>query len=271
MAYFKRNGLILPGNAQTVNVKYEPIDNVKYANTNLDNVKYENSFSEKSIEKEDRQEKTEHNNQIVSSNSSFVTEHSEEPEYKWVESRFLKSIEKERQGSNAYLFKKPSAYWGIDKVIKINWVSVRLRCLLESIIKLSNYSKIDSRTLLSLTDAFNRLVQSSTFKDLPNNYPYTELIKELCIKLNRLIQKGIYTEQLKFSLSQELKSRLIGVRLEMLPYFPPVKFSELDFSGVDKEKDEEGVKLKKKWEYNFEAWKRNRLNEEEKRNERKIS
>lgn len=56
----------------------------------------------------------------------------EEPEYKWVESKFIKSIEKNQQESNEYLFKEPLAYWNIDKVIKINWISIRLRCLLES-------------------------------------------------------------------------------------------------------------------------------------------
>lgn len=195
-------------------------------------------------------------------------EEQEELEYKWVESKFIQSIEKNQQENNEYLFKEPLAYWNIDKVIKINWISIRLRCLLESMIRLSNYSKIDSHTLLSITDAFNRLIQSHAFRNLPDNYPYTELIKDLCIKLNRLVQKGAYSEQLKFSLSGQLKSRLIGIRSEMLPYFPAMKFSELDFSERnsaleknEKDKLEEKVKPKKDWEYGFDAWKRKRYGE----------
>ena len=195
-------------------------------------------------------------------------EEQEEPEYKWVESKFIKSIEKNQQENNEYLFKEPFAYWDIDKVIKINWISIRLRCLLESMIRLSNYSKIDSHTLLSITDAFNRLIQSHAFRNLPDNYPYTELIKDLCIKLNRLVQKGAYSEQLKLSLSGQLKSRLISIRSEMLPYFPAMKFSELDFSERnsaleknEKDKQEEKVKPKKDWEYGFDTWKRKRYGE----------
>ncbi len=195
-------------------------------------------------------------------------EEEEEPEYKWVESQFIKSIEKHQEESNAYLFKEPLAYWNIDKVIKINWISTRFRCLLESIIKLSNYSKIDSHTLLSITDAFSRLTQSNAFRSLPDNYPYTELIKEIYIKLNRLVQKGSYSEQVKFSLSMQLKSRLISIRSELLPYFPAMKFSELDFaeknSALDwneKEEQEEKIKPKKDWEYGFEVWKRKRYGE----------
>lgn len=195
-------------------------------------------------------------------------EEQEEPEYKWVESKFIKSIEKNKQENNEYMFKEPLAYWNIDKVIKINWISIRLRCLLESMIKLSNYSKIDSHTLLSITDAFNRLTQSDAFRNLPDNYPYTELIKGLCIKLNRLVQKGTYSEQLKFSLSDQLKSQLISTRSEMLPYFPAIKFSELDFSERnsalekdEKDEQEEKVKPKKDWEYGFDAWKRKRYGE----------
>lgn len=288
MAYFKRNGLVLSG---TDNVKYErPVntENVKYANPSSNNVKYDPivtriNFSDNKTQPEDRQEKAEQRNEATLANqseqeiseqqsepetSNFLTEQYEEPEYKWVESFFLKSIEKNQLKNNAYLFKKPLAYWNIDKVIHIIWVSIRLCCLLESMIKLSNYGKIDAQTLWSITDAFNRLTQSSAFKSLPDNYPYMELIKELLIKLNRLLQNGTYSQELKFSLSVQLKSKLISIRSEMLLYLPAMKFSELNFSEKinvlkksDNEEEEEKAKPKKDWEYGFEAWKRKRYDD----------
>src|ERR1017187_9128402 len=106
----------------------------------------------------------------------------------------------------------------------------RLRCLIESMIRLSNYSRIDKNTLLCISDAFNRLVQSKAYKNLPDNFAYTELIKELCIKLNSLVQSNTCEEQIRFTLSPKLKSNLISTRYKMLNIFSPMKFSELDFT-----------------------------------------
>lgn len=202
----------------------------------------------------------------------------EEPEYKWMESKFIRSIEKNYLNNNEYLFKDPSEHWSINQAKTVNWITVRIRCLVESMIKLSNYNRIDAHTLFCITDAFNRLVKSNAFKNLPDNYPYTELIKELCIKLNRIVQQNKYSELLKFNLSAELKSKLISIRYEMLNYFPATKFSEMDFaeeinsfkknSKADNEDDldenmedenEERSGTKKAWRIKYESMKRQQL------------
>ncbi len=167
--------------------------------------------------------------------------------------------------SNEHLFKEQLRYWDAGLVLNVNWISERLLCLLESMIKLSNYNKIDKHTLLCLTDAFNRLIRSKAYKNLPDNYPFIALIKELREKLNRLVQSNEYSEQLKFTLSSELKSRLISARYEMLDYFQKLKFSELDFTEektfLEKDQDEKMNGEKKGWQIRYEALKRKQLRE----------
>ncbi len=217
--------------------------------------------SEQKINKQDTE---------LENKSSSAVEQEETQEYKRLESKFIKSIEKNYLNNNEHLFNEPLRYWNGSHAVNVNWISVRLRCLLESIIKLSNYNKIDKHTLLCITDAFNRLIKSNAFKNLPDKYPYSGLIKELCIKLNRLVQKSEYSEQIKFSLSTEIKSRLISIRYEMLNYFPASKFSELDFieeknllgkneKNENEKENEKKTAIKNNWRIRHEAMKRQQL------------
>ncbi|MBA3664573.1 MAG: hypothetical protein H0W61_10240 [Bacteroidetes bacterium] len=172
-----------------------------------------------------------------------------EPKFKWIESTLQKKVESNYEANNtAYLFTNPVRHWSIDKIISVNWINVRLRCLIESMIKLSNFSRIDGQTLLCLTDAFNKLVRSRAFRNLPENYPNKDFIKELCVKLNALA-RNTYIEKPKFNLSVELKSRLIALRLQMIKYAPAMRFSEMDFiekNYFQEEKTEEESERKQK-------------------------
>jgi flagellar biosynthesis GTPase FlhF len=189
----------------------------------------------------------------------------EEPQYKWIEPKIIKRIETSYEDNKEFLFKEPLRYWGVTLTLNVNWISERLLCLTESLIKLSNYNRIDKHTLFCITDAFNRLIKSNAFKNLPDNYPNTELIKELCIKLNRLLQENEYSDQIKFCLSLDLKSRLISTRYEMLKYFPQSKFSELDFTEEkdfkQQENENEKQPSKKGWQLRYEEMKRKQLRE----------
>ncbi|MHB8261010.1 MAG: hypothetical protein ACYDCN_05300 [Bacteroidia bacterium] len=154
-----------------------------------------------------------------------------EQPFKWVEPKLICLIEEKVACTNEEeMLKDPLRYWSLDQTRYMFWMGKRLRCLIESIIRLSNYNRIDKNTLLCITDAFTRLVQSKAYKNLPDNFPYTELIKELCIKLNSLVQSNTCEEQIRFTLSPKLKSTLIITRYKMLDIFSPIKFSELDFT-----------------------------------------
>ncbi|MBK6522801.1 MAG: hypothetical protein IPG08_10935 [Sphingobacteriaceae bacterium] len=206
MAYFKRNGLVLSGTTEVepslqvpvvsekpsityeVSVKYDKEkDTVKYGNDEL-TVKYD---------KDDRSEfefvpladtKEEEETEIPESNNvreieketqkvepvkrSLIIEQNQEdenePRYKWINSKLIGLIEKKyEQNSGGIKIKEPYEYWEYEEAKYIVWVNTRFRCLAESLIKLSNYSRIDYHTLVCITDAFKRLVASVTFNKLP--------------------------------------------------------------------------------------------------------
>jgi hypothetical protein len=201
--------------------------------------------------------------ELCNRNTQPIEEEEPEEEYKWIDSPLLKQIEKNYEKNNSeFLFKNPMKYWSIDEIMNTNWINVRLRSIIESMIKLSNYSRIDKNTILCLTDAINRLVKSNAYKSLPENYPHRELIKELYIKLNSLT-RNTFTERPKFVLSVELKSRLIAIRHEMIQYAPAMKFSEMDFTEKNYlhplKNDDPPPRKKKDWEYKYEAMKREKL------------
>jgi len=124
----------------------------------------------------------------------------------------------------------PFRHWSYEKVQHIIWVNVRLSCLIESLIRLSNYSRIDTHTMLCVNDAFNKLLKSNAYKNLPDNYPYKELIAELALKINEIAIENRNETQLIFRLSVMRKAQLLTIRYQMLTNYPAVKFSELDFT-----------------------------------------
>lgn len=153
-----------------------------------------------------------------------------ETHYQWVESSFIRKIaEYVDNSTDMLLFQNPSDYWSSYYLPVVKWVSLRLRCLLENLIRLNNYPTIDNATLITMKETFTTLISSDNFKRLPSNYPNTRFIKELEQKL-ALIVKGIKPhDHIRFRLSQKLKVEIIAKRFMMADFVPFVKFFDLDF------------------------------------------
>ncbi|MBA2611174.1 MAG: hypothetical protein H0U95_04330 [Bacteroidetes bacterium] len=265
MAYFKRNGLVLSGTIEVessivvpevtvkpsitneIIVKYDKEkDTVKYANEEL-TVKYnkdkksefeflplsnseeeEESESNEFKEAEKEVQKTELNKSRVKIEEEKKVE--DEPRYKWINSKLISLIEKNyEQNSGGIKIKEPFEYWEYEKAKCIVWVNIRFRCLAESLIKLSNYSRIDCHTLLCITDAFKRLVTSATFNKLPSDYPFKEFIIELFIGLNKVLSDKVHLNLLAFKITKERKAQLIFIRHQLMLHTPEIKFTEIDF------------------------------------------
>jgi len=306
MAYFKRNGLVLSGTTEVepslqvpvvsekpsityeVSVKYDKEkDTVKYGNDEL-TVKYD---------KDDRSEfefvpladtKEEEETEIPESNNvreieketqkvepvkrSLIIEKNQEdenePRYKWINSKLIGLIEKKyEQNSGGIKIKEPYEYWEYEEAKYIVWVNTRFRCLAESLIKLSNYSRIDYHTLVCITDAFKRLVASVTFNKLPNDYPFKEFIIELFLGLNKMLADKGHLNMLAFKLTKERKAQLICIRHQLMYHTPEIKFSEIDFMEVKthEEKVQQFIsgknetEKKSDWRYRYESLKRQGL------------
>lgn len=269
MAYFKRNGLVLSGttevepslqvpivsvnsnNTNEVSVKYDKEkDTVKYPNEEL-NVKYDKDERTEfefvplaDAEKEEETEIGESNTinfvekeiqKIEPIKSSLNIEKNQEaenePTYKWINSKLISLVEKKyEQNSGGIKIKEPFDYWEYEDGKRIVWVNTRFRCLAEGLIKLSNYSRIDQHTLLCVTDAFKRLITSVSFNNLPNDYPFRDLIIELFLGLNKTLEEKRPLKMLAFKLIKERKAQLICIRHQLMLHTPDIKFTEIDFT-----------------------------------------
>jgi len=267
MAYFKRNGLVLsgtteaepslvvqevnvkPSNTNEVIVKYDKEkDTVKYGNEEL-SVKYDKDklcefefvpLSNAAGEKEEETESNEFKEakkdtrkiEPIKSRVKIEEEQKEETEssFKWINSKLISLIEKKyAQNFGGIKIKEPFDYWEYEEAKCIVWVNTRFRCLAESLIKLSNYSRIDCHTLLCITDAFKRLVTSATFNKLPSDYPFKEFIIELFHGLNKMLADKGHLNMLAFKLTKQRKTQLICIRHQLMLRTPEIKFTEIDF------------------------------------------
>jgi len=303
MAYFKRNGLVLSGTMEAeqslkmpvvsvkpvttdeISVKYDKEkDTVKYGNEEL-NVKYDkderSEFEFVPLADAEEEEETE----IADSNNVSEVEkeiepiknlikverkheNENEPRYKWINSKLISLIEKKyEQNSGGVKIKASFDYWEYEDAKRIVWVNTRFRCLAEGLIKLSNYSRIDQHTLLCITDAFKRLVTSTTFNRLPNDYPFKELIIELFLGLNKTLEEKRHLKMLAFKLTKERKAQLICIRHQLMLHTSEIKFTEIDFveEKPHQEKAQQFISNKNEtekksdWRYRFEALKKQGL------------
>jgi hypothetical protein len=151
--------------------------------------------------------------------------------YTYVKSRFEKLICKAfLEDDNSEKLEDPRKYWSTQTMLSIAWVNPRLRCLLESVIRLSNYATIDQHTLDCVKDALNRMQQSRTFKSLPDDYPFLEIISELALIIRKEPVMKRRDNLVRFRIPLEQKTRLIYARHVLQKITPPLKFSELHFN-----------------------------------------
>lgn len=158
--------------------------------------------------------------------------------YKWVNSRLLGAIERYRDLSDEeYKFRNPRKYFTPDAVETLGWISVRFRCLLENIIRLSNYKCIDRDTLLAISRAFTDLCVSSNFGSLSHCYPFASLINDLQYRF-KVLAEELQGEEIAFRLSLSRKAELMAVRFMIGNFVPKISFSQLKFGDGFREEVE---------------------------------
>ena len=189
-------------------------------------------------EEEDQQEETESEQEINNANFSRPQKPEKsqetEPPYQWVESKLLQNIVQiVERGNNERFFSVIGHAYDFDEAKSMRWLNDRLRCLIEGLIKISNKKEVDKYTFLCLTDAFNRIVNSKSYKIAPNDYPYKQIINEYCLKLNKIVKEQEDQDNVCLHVTMEAKARLIALRYDMMSYTNTLKFSEIDFTEPD--------------------------------------
>jgi hypothetical protein len=215
MAYYQRNGLLqglAPDRAAGNTSTHEQSDDEKDRTTTT----HKQPLIVKSLYSKDPDD--------------FTVKQPKEPgtaQYEWVESSFLLRIHKYIVNSNVFsMFQNPHDHWTQEALPYVQWVTVRFRCLVESLVRLSNHASVDRDTLLQVADAFNQLSTSANFEVIQHFYPFTDAIHELKQKLNALAD-ACEGDRTAFKLSPRRKAQLIGMRFEIGDFVPRMKFSEL--------------------------------------------
>lgn len=158
--------------------------------------------------------------------------------YRKVESALLMAIERYRDPIEKY-FSCPEHYWTPDAIASVKWVTVRVRCLLENILRLSRIGYADRRAIEELYSALNDLAESVDFRCIRAFYPFTGFVLDLKLKFQgvmRLAKSGT----ISFHLSVERKAQLMAYRFVIADFVPKCRFSELAFSdGIRREYEKE--------------------------------
>ena len=153
-----------------------------------------------------------------------------EKEYKYRPSRFIEEVSALYKSRS---IKHSHKLISDDKIVNKNleWINIRLRCLIEALLFVSERNSISISDLIEITNAFITLIKSEQFKKLPENYPYKHFVKDLRNKLKNICTENENVEEVPLKLNRKLKIELIVYRCELREVVPKIKFSELNFKN----------------------------------------
>lgn len=109
------------------------------------------------------------------------------------------------------------------------WIGLRLRCLVECLLMFTEAKYTSVIDLMEICNAFTLLQRSVHYNHLPDEFPFTSIIRELRDKLKNLCLKAKKAEQIKFRMEMKDKMDLIIIRYTLAQFFVKEKFSQLNF------------------------------------------
>jgi hypothetical protein len=153
-----------------------------------------------------------------------------EKEYKYILSRFVEEVSTIYKSRS---IKHSHNLVSEDRLVNENlkWINIRLRCLIEALLFVSERKSISLQDLIEITNAFINLIKSEHFKKLSENYPYRYFVTDLRNKLKRVCIENEGAEEMPLKLNRKLKIELIVFRCELREVAPKIKFSELNFKN----------------------------------------
>lgn len=110
-----------------------------------------------------------------------------------------------------------------------DWVNLRLRCLVECLLTLSERKTILLGDLAEITNAFTLLIRSTHFQNLPKAYPFMHKVKDLRNKLRNIYAAAEDLEEFRLNLGKILKIELIAMRCELRSVAPRKTYNQLQF------------------------------------------
>jgi len=110
---------------------------------------------------------------------------------------------------------------------KSEWVSVHYLCLLECVLTISDMKAVEWNELAGLCNAFIFLSNTSYYKELPHDYPYTNDIISLRDKLKAFCLETQDEDWVQFRLKFDDKIDLMLQRYELAESFIKISFNQL--------------------------------------------
>lgn len=99
-------------------------------------------------------------------------------------SKLVEMLIEYTNNTTAYDFlRKPERYWNYLDRKNVDWVNLRLRCLVETMLQYARLSSVKASRLIAITQALRQMEQASAFRLLPANYPFKEDIQTLASRM----------------------------------------------------------------------------------------
>lgn len=152
----------------------------------------------------------------------------EEP-YVWTRSSLIDEIGDYVNDSYAIteMFQYPRKYWYGTDLEKVKWVSVRLRCIIETMLDFDKMD-VERRDIISLHNALKAMTQASSFQFVPRNYPFKKEVIWLRQTIERIRSNA--PKWIRIYFSKEKKIKLIGLRFLLADLVPFDPLDNLDFN-----------------------------------------
>lgn len=145
-------------------------------------------------------------------------------QFSWVYSSFTERI-------NNHLVYSEADILGYIKKFGNNGVKVMetCKCLLKHVMLLSNRNEINHSSLITLSNAFYRLVQTKEFLSLPRDFPYCAKISELQKKIRSFAQTATDGDPVRLHLLAEQRAAFFAMLSEIGDRVRDVKIGEISF------------------------------------------
>jgi hypothetical protein len=118
----------------------------------------------------------------------------------------------------------------VNMDLATEWVGLRYRCLVESLLNLSDMKYLNLDDLKEVCNAFTALLDSNAFNMLPDDYPYLNDIMRLQAMLcDFCINTEGDQPKITFQLKRDTRLKLLATRWELANFVPKLRFSDLDF------------------------------------------
>ncbi len=149
--------------------------------------------------------------------------------YQWVDSRFFAEIEEKVDNSDLlYYMQQADSHWNIEQEMLIDKALPYIRTLINSTLALSEPRYVPHAELKHLIKGYQVVLHSNTMSQVPEDFPYTPIIKKWHKGLIKISRENAKAEKVQVKLSVKNRQQAL-IMFEEMRYLeiPILPFSQL--------------------------------------------